>query len=496
MVLSNEDTNMTEQIVIVGAGPVGLTLAIELARYGIPLRILDSAKASTHYSKALAIWPRTIELLDRAGIGSALVNAGICAPAVRIMSPESSIGRIDFTHLESRYQFALLLPQSDTERLLETHLGDLGVKVDRGTTLKAFEETDEGVSCTIVGPDGVEQIIQASWLIGCDGAHSIVRNSLGLSFDGDTMGQSFVLADVQVRGLNVPPTEIGVYWSGEGTLMFFPIGHDRYRLIADVGETPRHDPTLAEVQAIVDARTPGGITVTDPVWLSGFTINERMVPQYRTGRVFVAGDAAHIHSPAGGQGMNTGMQDAINLAWKLALVVRSKARVSLLDSYHDERSAVAHHVISASGKLTRVGLMKGHLEQTIRDFVAHHLLGHPWVQRQATEQFSELTIGYPNSPLNRGHVPHAVETAGERYETGTPFGAGPEPRYALCATDTEEAQAFIARYADLVEPEPREGATDGLLRLIRPDGFVAAIARQGDWSPLDDCLSSISKTGS
>jgi 2-polyprenyl-6-methoxyphenol hydroxylase-like FAD-dependent oxidoreductase len=407
------------------------------------------------------------------------------------MSPASSIGRIDFSHLESRYQFVLVLPQSDTERLLEEHLKELGVAVERGTTLKTFVQTDDAVTCTIVGPGGEEQMVQTPWLIGCDGAHSIVRHDLGLSFDGDTMDESFVLADVQVRGLTVPATEIGIFWSPDGTLMFFPIGHDRYRLIADVGETPRHDPTLAEVQAIVDARTPGGITLTDAVWLSGFTINERMVPQYRTGRVLVAGDAAHIHSPAGGQGMNTGMQDAINLAWKLALVVKNKALVSLLDSYHDERSAVAQHVIAASGKLTRVGLMKGQLEQTLRDFVAHHLLGHPWVQRQATEQFSELTIGYPNSPLNRGHVHHARETAGERFESGDPFGAGQEPRFALCAADSEDARAFIARHADLMEHEPRKGSADGLLRLIRPDGFVAAISTQNHWAPLDDCLSSI-----
>lgn len=274
-------------------------------------------------------------------------------------------------------------------------------------------------------------------------------------------------------------------------LMFFPIGQGRYRLIANVGDEPRHDPTLAEVQAIVDSRSSGGVTLSDPVWLSGFTINERMVPQFRTGRVFVAGDAAHIHSPAGGQGMNTGMQDAINLAWKLALVVRGKAAPSLLDSYSDERTAVARHVVAAAGRLTRAALLKGPIEQTLRDYVAHHLLGHSWVQHLATEQFSELAVGYPDSPLNRGHVSRAKEIAGERFETGVPFGAGPEPRFALCAADTEEARSFIQRYADLVEAEPRKASADGLLRLIRPDGFVAAISTQDQWAPLDDCLSSI-----
>lgn len=483
---------MTDPILIAGAGPVGLTLAAELTRYGVPVRIIDSAPARSATSKALAIWARTLELLERGGMAEPLVQAGVAAPAVRIGTAEAEIGRIDFSRLDSRYPFALLLPQSDTERLLEAHLANAGLQVGRQTTLGHLAETGAGVACDLHGPDGQIRTVTAPWLIGCDGAHSTVRKALGLTFEGDTLAQTFVLADLHVAGLPVPANEIAIYWSREGALMFFPIGHGRYRIIADVGDAARHDPTLAELQAIVEARGPGGVTLSDPVWLAGFSVNERMVPRYRVGRVLLAGDAAHIHSPAGGQGMNTGMQDAVNLAWKLALVVKGRAAAALLDSYGAERAAVARRVIADAGRLTRVGLLEGPLAQNLRDFAAHHLLGLAAVQHLATARLSELSIGYPGSPLNRGHVPGAADgLPGQRCATGLPFGAGSEPRFGLCAADDGAARAFLARYAGLLEPAVRAPLADGNLRLVRPDGYVAAIARPGDWAALNDCLSSL-----
>lgn len=481
---------MTDPILIAGAGPVGLTLAVELVRYGVPVRIIDSAAAPSQTSKALAIWARTLELLDRGGMAAPLIEAGLCAPAVRIATAEAEIGRIDFSALESRYPFALLLPQSDTERLLEARLTALGGRVERRTTLAAFSETGDGIACDLHGPDGATETVPAAWLVGCDGAHSTVRKTLGLTFRGDTLPQTFVLADLHVAGLPLPPDEIGIYWSRDGALMFFPIGHGRYRIIADVGEAPRHDPTLAELQAIADVRGPAGVTLSDPVWLAGFSVNERMVQQYRTGRALLAGDAAHIHSPAGGQGMNTGMQDAVNLAWKLALVVQGRAAPGLLDSYGAERAAVARRVIDEAGRLTRVGLLKAPLAQTLRDFAAHHLLGLDAVQHLATARLSELTVGYPGSPLNRGHVAGAaVALPGQRCATDRPFGAGDRPLFALCAAADDGARGFLARHPGLVEPAARPALADGLVRLVRPDGYVVALARPGDWQTLDDALS-------
>ena len=483
---------MTDPILIAGAGPVGLTLAVELARYGVPVRIIDSAAAASATSKALAIWARTLELLDRGGMAAPLVQAGLRVPAVRIGTAGAEIGRIDFSGLDTRYPFALLLPQSETERLLAARLAGLGLAVERRTTLARFADTADGVACEILGPEGRVERVTAPWLVGCDGAHSTVRKALGLSFEGDTLAQTFVLADLQVAGLPVPPDEIGIFWSRDGALMFFPIGHGRYRVIADVGEAPRHDPTLAELQAIVDVRGPAGVTLSDPVWLAGFSVNERMVSRYRVGRVLVAGDAAHLHSPAGGQGMNTGMQDAVNLAWKLALVVRGRAVPALLDSYGAERAAVARRVIAEAGRLTRVGLLKGPLAQALRDHAAHRLLGLAAVQDLATHRLSELSVGYPGSPLNRGHVAGATAALpGQRFATDRPFGAGDCPLFALCAAEDDGARAFRAGHEGLVEPVPRPALPDGLIRLVRPDGYVAAIARPGDWAVLEEALSAL-----
>jgi 2-polyprenyl-6-methoxyphenol hydroxylase-like FAD-dependent oxidoreductase len=201
--------------------------------------------------------------------------------------------------------------------------------------------------------------MDASWLVGCDGAQSTVRKQLGCAFEGETMGSRFVLADVHVAGLSVAATELAIFWHQDGVLVFFPIAPGRYRVIADMGRwdpAARQDPTLADIQAIVDQRGPGSVVLSSPVWLSPFGINERMVTDYRRGHVFLAGDAAHIHSPAGGQGMNTGMQDAFNLAWKLALAMQGlPSAPALLDSYSSERCAVGWKTSAGSRGLRRRG---------------------------------------------------------------------------------------------------------------------------------------------
>jgi 2-polyprenyl-6-methoxyphenol hydroxylase-like FAD-dependent oxidoreductase len=483
---------MTDAVLVVGAGPVGLTLACELARYRIQVRIIDTAPQRTDKSKALVVWTRTLELLERGRMAQRFVQAGVKTQAMQILSRRGRIARIDFTGLQSPYPFALMLPQSETERLLETRLAELGVTVERQTTLENFSETGAGVSCVLRDADGRQSSAEVAWLVGCDGAHSTVRKQLGLSFGGDTMPQSFILADLYVVGLPLSADEAAIYWSAQGFLLYFPIGPGRCRIIADVGEEPRHDPELPEVQAIVDARGPGGVSLADPIWMSGFTINERMVPTYRAGRVFVAGDAAHVHSPAGGQGMNTGMQDAINLAWKLALVAEGLAAPSLLDTYSAERAGVARQVLAESGRLTRAAMIANPLEQDLRNFVTHIVMGFRPIQHRVAIRLSELFVGYPNSPLNHGHVRGKAGPApGQRYLAQEPFGAGDQPRFALCAPDDAQTRAFLAEHPRLVEAEPRAIASDGAMRLIRPDGYVAAVAKAGDWQVLQDCMAMV-----
>jgi 2-polyprenyl-6-methoxyphenol hydroxylase-like FAD-dependent oxidoreductase len=340
---------MEKDVLIAGAGPVGLVMAIELARYGVAVRIIDKAPQRTDKSKALVIWSRSLEVLARAGCSAGLVDAGYKVSSLNISVNGKSIAHVSLEGLPTPYSYGLMIPQSDTERVLDEFLNSLGVKVERTVELTRFTASDDSVVSTLRHADGAEETAESSWLIGCDGAHSTVRHQLGMEFHGETSLINWILADIHLENVPRAP-EVNVVWHADGLLATFPIAEDRYRIIADVGVVPENsnpsaEPTLEEVQALLDRRFPNGVRATNPIWLSSFRINERKVANYRAGRVFLAGDAAHVHSPAGGQGMNTGMQDACNLAWKLALVVRGIGSESLLDSYSAERSPIADQVL-------------------------------------------------------------------------------------------------------------------------------------------------------
>jgi 2-polyprenyl-6-methoxyphenol hydroxylase-like FAD-dependent oxidoreductase len=428
---------------IIGAGPVGLTMATELRRYGIELRIVDKSASRTDKSKALVLWSRSLELIERMGCVDRFLAAGVPAHGARISNGSKLIGEITFDEVKSRYPFALMIPQSETERLLEEKLEGFGTKVERLTELSSFSARADGVTANLSNAKGKDERVEADWLIGCDGAHSAVRHGLGMAFEGSTEPSDFALADLWLEGLN--PDKLDVFWHARGILAFFPIVGDRYRVVADLGPsktaTSPVDPTLEKMQRLVDERGPGNIRLHDPYWLAAFRINERKVKDYRRGRVFLAGDAAHIHSPAGGQGMNTGMQDAFNLAWKLAMVVHGEAKASLLESYSAERSAVGDLVLRNATALTDVALLRNPVAQTLRNFAAKILLGLSQVQHRISAAMSELEIAYPDSPLTitGPHAPHGenLPKAGERWpiaESGeVPIGGGRTPRFAIVA---------------------------------------------------------------
>src|SRR5271155_63252 len=350
-------------VLICGAGPVGLAMAAELTRYGLAVRIVEKNAQRTDKSKALVVWSRTLELLNRTGCAEKFLSTGMKSSAANILAGHEQIARLTFDSAATPYPFALMIPQSETERLLEEFLNSLGVQVERTVELTGFTISAPHLTSTLRHADGREEILETPWLIGCDGAHSTVRKQLGLEFKGSTQPSDWMLADAHLS--NVPhPEETSAYWHAEGVLIIFPISPGRFRVIADVGVTDpknlRPDPTVEEVQAFLDRRGPGGIKISDPIWLATFHINERKVADYQRGRVFLAGDAAHIHSPAGGQGMNTGIQDACNLAWKLALVARGTCAANpVLENYSPERSAVGDQVLKAAGIFTSVAILQG-----------------------------------------------------------------------------------------------------------------------------------------
>jgi 2-polyprenyl-6-methoxyphenol hydroxylase-like FAD-dependent oxidoreductase len=491
---------MNTSVLIVGAGPVGLTLACELTRYHVPVRIVDKAAQRTDKSKAIVIWSRTLELLDRGDRGSTpFVEAGFKVDGVNIVAPEGHVvGHVKMDSVASPYPYALMLPQSDTERLLEERLQRLGVSVERSTEATALTIGADGVEATLRRADGREEILHADWLAGCDGAHSIVRHTLAAPFSGETMGSDWILADVHMKGYPFPDTEVAVYWAREGVLPIFPISPGRYRIIANIppigGDHPR-DPTLEEIQTIVERRGPKGASLFDPIWLSGFRINSRKVASYRSGRAFLTGDAAHVHSPAGGEGMNTGMQDAFNLAWKLALAINGTCGEALLDTYSPERSGVGDEVLKNTSRLTAIGTLRNPIAEELRNIVGRVAFGLAPVQHAFADQMSQVSVGYPESPMNGPRHGSLHPRPGQRMAPiagGSPFGAGDEPRFTLLASSSPAVTDLLASYPKLLNGALVAPPTPDGVWLIRPDGYVAATAPAADLSSISDVLRRIS----
>jgi 2-polyprenyl-6-methoxyphenol hydroxylase-like FAD-dependent oxidoreductase len=490
-------------VLVAGAGPVGLVMAAELARYGLSVRIVEKNAQRTDKSKALVVWSRTLELMDRLGCTESFLATGLKSTAANISAGTKPIARINFDSAETHYPFALMIPQSETERLLEEFLQKLGVQVERSVEITGFTDSQNSVSSILRDANGCEEIVEASWLVGCDGAHSTVRRELGMEFKGSTQPSDWMLADAHLTG--VPhPGETCAFWHSDGVLIIFPITPGRYRVIADSGptdsNTPCPDPTLEDIQAVLDRRGPGGIKISDPIWLAAFHINERKVSDYQSGRVFLAGDAAHIHSPAGGQGMNTGMQDAFNLAWKLAMVSHGTCgHHPVLESYSPERSGVGDMVLKAAGRFTDLAILKGAAKQSIRNHLASFLLGIAPLRKIAVDTIEELSIGYPHSPLNAGAQHRKHPSEGERApirQGEQPVGAGDRARFVLfgeydSAETKEKFSQVMAQYPDLLEPSLRQPYRDDGLWLVRPDGYVALSTQAGDWISIEAYLSRI-----
>ncbi len=473
------------QVLIVGAGPVGLTLAAELSRYGVQVRIIDRSPHPTETSKALVVWSRTFELMDRMGCTPAFLDAGLHARAASIRNGRTVLGHTGFDTIASPYNFALMLPQCDTERLLNVQLQALGVAVEREVELLGFSQTPTHVEARLGHADGREEGVETSWLVGCDGAHSTVLHGLGFAFQGVAQGDDWMLADVRLEGEGAPPAnEIATFLHRDGPFVVFPIPGGRSRIVATVGKTvagqSRPDPTLSDVQAMADERAGGGFRVADPVWLANFRINERKVSDYAKGRVFLAGDAAHVHSPAGGQGMNTGMQDAFNLSWKLAMVIRGEARASLLDSYTPERSAVGDMVLRNATRMTDMGTLAHPAAQAARNLVLRFMLGFHAVQDRMAATMSEVEIAYAKSLLSIGR--HAGDRFPPPQHDGPAPGSGTMPRFVLFSADQARGAALAARFPGVLDPRPRTPPDAQSLLIVRPDGYVGLSVTSNDWA--------------
>jgi 2-polyprenyl-6-methoxyphenol hydroxylase-like FAD-dependent oxidoreductase len=496
---------MSIDVLIVGGGSVGMTLAAELTRYGVSVRIVDQTNHDSNKSKALFLWSRTLELLDRAGGTAAFVAAGQKLTAANIVAEGKPIGHIDFTAVDSTHPYMLTLPQGETEGLLEAHLNRLGVQVERDTGLISLSHTGAelsrptGVKAVVTRPSGGQEVIETKWLVGCDGINSTVRKYLEMPVLGGSRQSDWVLADVHLTGVGLNPSEFTVYWHDKGALAIFPIQPNAFRIVADLGKAsgmPRPDPNLDEIQALLDERVGGGLKVSEPIWLSAFRVSDRKVRNYQMGRVFVAGDAAHVHSPIGAQGLNMGMQDAVNLAWKLALVVKGTCtEQKLLPSYSDERSSVTDQITTTIARLTAAASMRNQPIQVIRNLLGGALLGLSPVRQVVADRLAEVSYGYAHSPLN-GPEERAFPGPGpgDRMPPVTgelPVGAGDTPRFALFAEAGPETDQILHEHADLLEPALRAPLSPRAVWLVRPDGYVAAVSLDLDVKVIADYLAAL-----
>jgi 2-polyprenyl-6-methoxyphenol hydroxylase-like FAD-dependent oxidoreductase len=408
-------------VLIAGGGPTGLMAALELKRFGIAVRIVDEAEGPATTSRAMGIQARTLEEMELRGLADEFVRLGNRANGGDIYGQGKRLARIDFAGIASRYNYLLFLSQTETERILREALKAEGAAVEWGVKMAAFAQNPTGVTATLEHADGQIEELKVAYMVDAEGAHSVVRSSLGLDFKGSTFKQSYVLGDVHIDSTLVN-TDFHIFSSEHGFMGLFPLGGSEFRLVATNSPAAQSDatqandapPTLEFLQSIYDQRSHVAARLRQMTWSSWFHINSRMVSRLRVGRIFLSGDAAHIHSPAGAQGMNTGIQDAINLGWKLALVLQARATEDLLDTYEQDRLPVMRSIVSRTEGLTEI---VGTSSSIMRSFFLHMA---PWiasadfVQKTATAQISQISLNYRNSPISDEHFAEGSLLAGDR----------------------------------------------------------------------------------
>jgi 2-polyprenyl-6-methoxyphenol hydroxylase-like FAD-dependent oxidoreductase len=424
------------EALVVGAGPVGLSMASELIRHGVSCRIVDENAGPTDQSRALGVQSRTLEVFESMGIVGEALGRGKKLYGLNAYEAGKRIVHVglDFEGLETPYPFLLILPQGQTERILIDHLASQGTQVGRRTRLSGLVQDVTGVTATLAGEDGAERTVRSRWLIGCDGARSTVRHALNLPFEGAEYEEKFLLADARVDW-DVPDDEAHFIFTAEGPVGAFPMPEPgSWRLIDTTGAVQTDDPAqvIARFQALLRQNGHPAVVIRDPAWVSSFRIHRRVVGTFRSGRCFLAGDAAHIHSPAGGQGMNTGIQDAYNLAWKLGLVAAGASGDALLDSYNAERRPVATDVLRGTDWLTRAVTLRSHVGEAVRNHLAATLSEFEFVQKRVTQGLSELRVGYRGSPIvaeDRASLVRSLWPSGHGPGLGAylDFGAAPHP---------------------------------------------------------------------
>lgn len=494
---------MRDDVLIVGAGPTGLVLALWLTRQGVRVRVLDKADGPGTTSRALAVQARTLELYEQMDLTRAVLGQGHKIEGVNAWVQGKRRARIAFGVVGedlTPYPFLHIFPQDRHERLLVDRLHELGIDVERRTEVVSFEENDDHVVARFRREDGETGTCEATYIVGCDGAHSVVRAGIGADFPGGTYRQLFYVADVEGGGLALNG-ELHVDLDEADFVAIFGFGEGRGRLVGIVAdERADHADTLTFDDVSGHALASLGVTIDKVNWFSTYHVHHRVADRFRKGRAFIAGDAGHIHSPAGGQGMNTGIGDAINLAWKLAAVIRGDASEGLLDSYEAERLPFARRLVATTDKAFSVITAEGRVADLIRTRIAPLVMGviahAAFVREFFFRTVSQTTLTYREGPLGGSvagevhagdRLPWSGKHADDNYlplrEIGWQVHVYGEPKVAMatwCAAHTVPLHVFAWTAAHETSGLARDAAY-----LIRPDTYVAAADAAGEPVPFD-----------
>jgi 3-(3-hydroxy-phenyl)propionate hydroxylase len=484
-------------VLIVGAGPTGLAMAAEAARFGLRYRIIDKAAHGALHSQALVVQARTLEQFERYELAQQAIACGRRLRRIRLYSEGRRLLEAPFDEIPGSYPFVLFLPQTQTERLLSEHIEGQGARIERRVELRKFTQRDEFVECELAGASGTAEHVICAYLIGADGAHSTVRALLGMPFEGSDFTYDFFLGDLRVQG-DVPGDEFDVHLH-HGDVVFIGRIDDTYcRIVAVLHDDPmQRNPTLDDFQRAIDRCGIENLRVSDPRWMTAFHVGARKTPAYSQGRAFLAGDATNVHSPIGGQGMNTGIQDAANLIWKIALVQSGRARDLLLDSYEAERKPVSDTLVNETSVALRAATTADWLLERLRDTLFARIAKLEIVQERLRGAVSEIGLSYRTSPVVRDVAVCGPLQAGDRApdcevldETGTRFrmfGMLKEPLHTVMAVKPQAGSELtrlahvLGTYRDVMQGSvlldgdgdfAKYYAPESTIYAVRPDGYI------------------------
>jgi 2-polyprenyl-6-methoxyphenol hydroxylase-like FAD-dependent oxidoreductase len=509
-------TPIKTDVIIVGAGPTGLALACQLVRFNVDFVIIEKNDGVTPYSKALGVHARTLEIYEQLGLAQKAVDQGMVAGKVRLLEQGEVLGQVELSNIGrglSAYPFMLVLEQSRNEQLMYDWLKEHGHDVLWQTELESFSQDNASVTVRVKAGDAQSQTIEGKYLVGCDGPRSLVRHSLGLAFAGSTFERLFYVADVQIDW-KFSHDALTVCLAPHGVVAFFPMpGEKRWRIVGafpEGHEKDERDIIYEEIEAQIKKEAQLELDITRVDWFSTYKVHTRHVDKFSAGRCFVAGDAAHIHTPAGGQGMNTGIQDAYNLAWKLALVLKHSANEQILDTYNEERLPNAKRLTATTDRMFNLAAGKdwfvGLIRTTIFPPLAKYILSIEAVRKKFFILISQIGISYRAGSLSMheadgsGGDDEFEVKAGDRMpyfeiDGQSVYEKLNAPRFHLLTFSDGDTGATEAGYAELIDrhsvalyPNVVEifGSDKSFNLLLRPDNYIGFISTDTSLRPLSE----------